>query len=97
VTVDALCRSLFVDDHFLPLQRLRLCVASVTAHIRMPALQGEMCPSVVIEGGGRPSLDVVTSGARGDSIFTSELFAVDILVARLALCRRPLELHLFGV
>jgi len=94
VAIGTLRRRLFVNDHGLGLNHARLLMALVTSDAGMAALQGEMRPSVVIEGGGNPALRIVA--VRAERLAgLCELAVVSVFVTIFANLRGALELHLF--
>lgn len=60
----------------------------------MAALQGEMCSSVVVEGGGNPALRTVAIRARRLPALC-KLAVMSVFVTILTDLRRALELHVF--
>ena len=67
-------------------------MAFVASHAFMAALQGEMRPGVMVEGGRHPALRVVAVRTRGLPGL-GELAVVRIFVTILADLRRVLELY----
>lgn len=92
MTVRTLRRRLFVDNYRLGVNHTRLLMAFVTSHALVATLQGEMCPRVMVEGGGHPALRIVAVRTRCLPGL-GKLAVMGILVAIFADLRCVLELY----
>ena len=91
MTIYALREDLLINNDGLGVNETSLGVTFITRHSGMAALEGEMRPSVMVEGGRNPALSIVAIGARGFASF-SELACVRVFVTILTNLRRALEL-----
>lgn len=91
VAVHAFGGRIFVNDNLFFTHEPGLNVALVAGNVGMPTGQGEMCASVVVEGGRHPALDIVAIAAMGLAVLGEELTVVGIVVAGFALLRSSLE------
>ena len=92
MAIGTLRRRLFVDNHRLGVDHARLLMALVASHACVAALQGEMRPSVMVEGGGHPALRIVAVRTR---CFPGlgELAVMGVFMTIFANLRRVLELY----
>lgn len=92
MAIRALRRRLFVDNHRFGVNHARLLMAFVAGHPFVAALQGEMRPGVMVEGGGHPALRIVAVRTRRLPGL-GELAVMGIFVTIFADLRRVLELY----
>lgn len=93
VAIRALGKNLLVEDHRISFDQSRLFVTQVASNLGVPALKRKMCPRVVIEGGGHPTLRTVAIRARSLTSLC-KLARVSVLVTIPTNLRSSLELHL---
>ena len=82
-----------VEEHGLSGHHFRQLMALGAAHILMSAAQGERSSLLVVEERGLPPHAVVALGT-ARNVSHSELLAVNVFMAVLALCRCGLEVHI---
>lgn len=94
MAIGTLRRRLFVDDYRLGVDHARLPMAFVASHTGVAALQGEMRPGVMVEGGGHPALGIMAVRAR---CFPGlcELAVMGVFVTIFADLRHALKLYFF--
>lgn len=94
MTVRTLRERLLVDDDGLVVDQTSLRVTFITRDIRVPTLEREMRPLIVIKRRRNPALGIVAVGASGLFCFR-KLPRVRVLVTSLTRLRRALKLHFF--
>lgn len=82
MAIGALRQNLLIDNDRLAFHQSRLDVTLVASDARMPALEWQTCPRVMVERGRNPVLLVVTIGARRFACF-GELARMDVFMAGL--------------
>jgi len=92
VTIGALGRGLFIDNHRLTRDHPSLRVAFVARYVFVAPCQGEMRSRIVVERGRHPALDVVAIRT-GSFPLLGKLSCVGIFVTILANLRRAFELY----
>lgn len=85
--------SRLVKDDWLLVDEFRKRVTLITLHMRVAAGQRHFGALIVIERRRNPTLGIVTRLAGSLSRVIPELAAVWFHMARLAICRRTLELN----